>query len=234
MRTFKEFLCERERIDEAARRSLKRNLDKWATGINRPVAIITAFQGGSDPESRLVANRIANRSLVDDIKQAGLSFYPVKGAGQEIRKLLWKIPYVVASEEESFVVQPRSAEMAEEQFVAVIQQLLGKYNQYAAAVKLPSTPQAFLLQQDGTKQDIGAGAGPRTNQDAYYTQLRAGKRADDLMTSPWEREGEPNPIKRAVNWLRGDPRLNRPTDKKPGQRFTIKNPGPQAHIEGNV
>src|ERR1700722_13881108 len=113
MRHFKDFLDERERIDEAARRSRGRSQSKWGQDIDRPVAILTAFEHGSSPLSRLVANRAANAKLVRDFKANGLSFYPVKGMGQEtVRYLKGLISFRAPSEEESFVVQPIDREMS--------------------------------------------------------------------------------------------------------------------------
>src|ERR1022692_1940832 len=100
----------------AARSSLQRNLSKWSGNISHSVAIITAFQNGSVPLSVLVANRKLNKNMLVDVKQMGLSFYPVKGAGQEEKEKDDGSKFIMSSEEESFVVQPRE-EMTEEQFV---------------------------------------------------------------------------------------------------------------------
>src|SRR5260370_1731348 len=163
----------------AARDSFSRSMGKFEPQtVNRPVAAITAFQGRpmrdargrriTNPVAQRASNRKANRELIEDLKSLNLSFYPVKGAGQERHWLFGLIPYVVPSQEESFIVQPRGA-MPEATFIPAIQSLLRKYGQFAAAMKLPSTPHAFLLQQDGSRQYMGALARPRTAPDDYYT-----------------------------------------------------------------
>lgn len=227
MTNFKEFLNEQERIEEmAARRSMGRSMGKWRGKIERPVAIVTAFQDGSRPLSRLVANRAANRKMVEDFKAKGLSFYPVHGMGQEEEKyLMGLIRLRKPTEEESFVVQPIE-EMMEEEFVAIVQSLLVKYNQFMAAMKLPSTPQAFLLKADGKRENIGSGADEREGED-YFTQLHGGPRAADSQLSPYELTGEKNPVKKAMNWWKGRSDMNSPADRsKIGQRFSIKDPKP--------
>jgi hypothetical protein len=229
MANFKEFLNEQERIEEmAARRSRNRNLNKWRGKIERPVSILTAFEKGSRPLSRLVANRAANAEMVKDFKLHGLSFYPVHGMGQEEVKYLWGlIRGQNPSEEESFVVQPIADDMPENDFVAIVQSLLAKYNQFVAAMKLPSTPQAFLLHADGQRDNIGSGADDRAGED-FFTQLHGGPRATDSQLSPYELTGERNPIKRFINWWKGRSDMNRPVDRsKIGQRFSIKDPKPE-------
>jgi len=210
----------------AARRSLKRSMGKFAPQVvEKPVAILTAFRG----EVPVADNRRANTRLADDLKRLNLGFYPVIGAGQEERRWLFGLfRYVVPSREESFVVQPR-ADMTEGAFVSVIQGLLQGYGQFAAMMKVPSSPQAFLLYSDGGREDTGSGVGPATAQDNYYTQLKGGPRADASMLRPWEIQGERNPLKRFINWRNGRSFMNHPADRaKIGQRFSIKNlPQPQ-------
>src|SRR5205823_2309744 len=68
----------------AARSSLPRTMRKLQSAT-KPVAIITAFQGGSirdatgrkitDPAARLAHNRRTNATLIQDLKKRGLSFY---------------------------------------------------------------------------------------------------------------------------------------------------------------
>ena len=226
MRNFKDFFDERERMNEAARRSRSRNQSKWRQDIDRPVAILTAFEKGSRPLSRLVANRAANAKLVQDFKASGLSFFPVKGMGQEeVKYLRGLITFRAPSEEESFVVQPIDAGMSEREFISIVQAMLATYNQFAAAVKLPSTPQAFLLQPNGERSNIGAGVGDRSPQDDYFTQLRGGPRAPDSQLSPYEIRGDRNPVKKVINWWRDRSDMNRPAARsKIGQRFSIKEP----------
>lgn len=210
----------------AARRSFHRSLRKFEPRIvNKPVVILTAFQG----EASLADNRKANAELMGDLKRLDLGFYPVKGAGQEERRWLFGLlRYVMPSSEESFVVQPR-ADITEEAFVSMIQGLLQKYDQFAAMVKLPSSPQAFLLYLDGSWENKGSGATPTTVQDDYYTQLKGGPRAEASMLRPWEIRGERNPFQRFINWRHGRSFMNYPADRaKIGQRFSIKNlPQPQ-------
>jgi hypothetical protein len=226
MRHFKNFFAAHEQIDEAARRSRSRNQSKWDQGIDRPVAVLTAFEAGSRPLTRLVANRAANEKLVQDFKANGLSFFPVRGMGQEEVKYLWGlITFRTPSEEESFVVQPIDGTMTEQAFISIVQAMLARYNQFAAAVRLPSTPQAFLLEPSGKRSNIGTGVGGRSPKDDYFTQLCGGPRAPDAQLSPYEIRGEGNPINKAINWWRGRTDMNRPADRiKIGQRFSIKDP----------
>ena len=224
MVNFKAFFDAHEQIDEAARRSRSRNQSKWGQGIDRPVAILTAFEQGNRPLSRLVANRAANAGLVQDFKANGLSFYPVKGMGQEEVKYLWGlISFRAPSEEEAFVVQPIDGTMSQQAFLSIVQAMLATYNQFAAAVKLPSTPHAFLLEPNGKRSNIGAGVGERSSQDDYFTQLGGGPRASVAQLSPYEIRGERNSINKVINWWRDRSDLNRPADRsKIGQRFSIK------------
>jgi hypothetical protein len=213
----------------AARRSFHRSLGKFEPlVVDRPVAIMTAWRG----EVPLAENRKANAHLVADLKRSNLGFYPVKGAGQEERSWLFGLfRYVVPSSEESFVVQPR-ADLAEEAFVSVIQDLLREYGQFAAMLKLPSSPQAFLLYSDGSREGTGSRAGPSTTRDGYFTQLIGGPRAHSSMLRPWEIQGERNLFKRFINWWHGCSFMNHPADRtKIGQRFSIKNL-PQSHASG--
>lgn len=218
----------------AARRSFARTMGKFQSQtVGKPVAILTAFQGGTmrdatglkitDPKVRLAHNRQMNSDLVEDLKRLNLSFYPVNGAGQEERQVLFGLfKYIVPSREESFVVQPRD-DMPETSFVPEIKNLLQKYRQFAALVKVPSKPQAFLLRSDGRREDKGSEVRPRTLRDAYYTQLKAGPRADPAMLSPWEFQGERNPVKRLINRMGGRSAMNQPADRfKIGRRFAIK------------
>lgn len=229
MGNFKTFLAEQELAEMAACRSRNRSQSKWGTGIIRPVAILTAFEGGSRPLDRLVRNRAANADLVQDFKRHGLSFYPVHGMGQEEVRYLWgRIRFPAPSEEESFVVQPIRKDMAEADFISAITGMLQAYNQFAAAVKLPSDPQAFLLHPNGTRTPIGSGVGDRTPADDCFTQLHGGPRAPDAQLSPYELTGETNPLRRVVNWLRGRSDMNQPANRgKIGQRFSIKDPPPE-------
>lgn len=204
----------------AARRSLARSMGKFEPQTTKPVAILTAFRA----DRNLADNRAANAELVIDLKQLNLGFYPVQGMGQEDFPALFGLAQVVQpSSEESFVVQPRG-KMTEDAFEKAIQDLMQKYWQYGAMMKLPSTPQAFLLRtSDGGRENKASEVGPRTPQDDYWTQLKAGPRADARMLSPWEIQGERNPVRRVVNWWTGHSEMNRPADRsKIGRRFSIR------------
>ena len=204
----------------AARRSFARSLSKFRLQATKPVAILTAFRA----ERSLADNRAANVELARDMQHLNLSFYPVQGRGQEdIPAVFGLVRVVQPASEESFVVQPRG-EMTEEAFEATIRGLLRKYGQYGAMMKLPSMPQSFLLRtSDGGRENKGSEVGSRTPKDAYYTQLKAGPRADSSMLSPWELRGERNPIKRVLNWWTGRSAMNRPADRsRIGRRFSIR------------
>jgi hypothetical protein len=108
----------------------------------------------------------------------------------------------------------------------VIQGLLQQYGQFAAMMKVPSSPQAFLLYSDGDREDKGSSVAPKT-QDDYYTQLKGGPRADASMLRPWEIQGERNPLEQFINWRSGRSFMNYPVDRaKIGQRFSLKKPPP--------
>ncbi len=203
----------------AARRSFARSIGKFQPQKTKPVAMLTAFRG----ERSLADNRAANALLAAELQQLNLGFYPVIGMGQEdVPALFGLLRVVVPSSEESLVVQPRG-EMQEEEFEAIIRNLLRKYGQYGAMVKLPSRPQVFLLRSDGGRENKGSEVGARTPKDDYYSQLKSGPRADASMLSPWEIRGERNPIKRFINWWSGRSAMNRPTNRsKIGQRFSIR------------
>lgn len=195
-------------------------MGKFKPQMTKPVAILTAFRA----ERNLADNRAANAELAKDLQRLNLSFYPVQGMGQEDFPALFGLVQVVQpSSEESFVVQPRG-EMAEDALEATIIGLLRKYEQYGAMMKLPGTPQAFLLRtSDGGRDYKGSEVGSRTPQDNYYTQLKAGPRADSSMLSSWEIRGERNPVKRILNWWVGRSEMNKPVDRsKIGRRFSIR------------
>jgi hypothetical protein len=209
------------RLEEmAARRSFAHSMGKWQQPVDKPIAILTAFRA----DQILANNRARNVALANDMQQLDLGFYPLLGRGQEDFPALFGLVRVVQpSSEESFVVQPQG-EMSEEVFEATIRGLLQKYEQYGAIMKLPSTPQAFLLRTaDGSREYKGSEVGATTPKDDYYSQLRAGPRADTSMLSPWEIRGERNPIKRVLNWWGGRSEMNRPVDRtKIGRRFSVR------------
>jgi hypothetical protein len=137
------------------------------------------------------------------------------------------------SEEESYIIQPRG-EAREEDFLSVVHHLLVRYNQYAAAVRVPSEPMAFLLLQDGEHIPLGTSAETRQPGEPYFTALIKGPRADDGMLDPWEIHGERNPFRRFLNWVRGRTDMNRPRHERGGRRFVIKNPEPIPRGKGDV
>ena len=224
-----------EELNEVARGSLWRNLTKWGAGnpqrmVAKPVAAVTAFRGllfdasGRpilDPVQKLRINRQRNEQLKADLTRLGLGYYPVKGAGQEEKSILgfaWTTP----TEEESFIVQPR-AEMPEDGFVEIIRQLIERYEQDVAAVKVPSSRAAFLLKKDGTKEEpLGHTAGPRRSGEEYYSVKIKGPRASDSMLEPWELHGEKNPFRRWFNRMRGRSDLNQPRTERGGRRYAIR------------
>lgn len=233
-------------LAETARASLWRNLTKWGADdpqgrTTKPVALLTAFVeqptdvSGHAPQAaamRLRLNRDRNRRLRANLATAGLSFVPVLGAGQSQRQLLG-FPYVAATEEESFVVQPRGV-MPEDQFLVEVGQILADYGQYAAAVKLPGDPMAFLLLQDGRRIPLGTIAVPRQPGEPFYTALTKGPRASGAMLDPWEQHGERSLVRRLINWFRGRADMNRPRVERGGQRFVIRNPAPRPRSSSDV
>jgi hypothetical protein len=229
-------------LNEVARRSLWRNLSKWGAGgqIAKPVALLTAFietpkdAEGIAPSGRTEKTRLnhtRNELLRNDLTKLGLGYYPVVGVGQSRRRLLG-FPYIAPSEEESFVVQPRG-KIEELDFLNAVRQLLVQYDQYAAAVCIPSDPMAFLLLQDGDHIPLGTSAEPRQPGEPYYTALTKGPRADDAMLDPWELRGERNPFRRVINWLRERSDMNRPRQDRGGRRFVIKHPEPIPRERGS-
>ncbi len=232
--SFKEYVARRELAEMeqggmfnemAARRSFARSIGKFQPQLaDKPVAILTAFRG----DASLVDNQTANAKLVDDLKKMNLSFYPVKGAGQEERKWLFGLfRWIEPTYEDSFVVQPRG-DMLDKDFEAVIRGLVQKYGQYGAAVKLPSEAHAFIVRPQGRGSNLGSNVGPTTTTDDYYTQLRGGARADQTMLRPWEVQGEQNHVRRFINWLAGRSFMNYPADQtKIGRRFSIRPDQPE-------
>lgn len=179
-------------------------------------------------------NGTANTKLAANIQRRGLSHYPVIGAGQEMSALgIWTV-----NKELSFIVQP-VGQMAEVDFLNHLRELLYNptnepgvgpftHTQYAAIVKLPSNPQAFLLQHpDGqtptapqsynTLRPLGDTVEPRLNHEPYYTQMKYGPRAEPAMMDLLDQPGDV-----------GNPRpgTGKPGAGLPGQRFTIKDTQP--------
>ncbi|MGH7169842.1 MAG: hypothetical protein ACRELG_06150 [Gemmataceae bacterium] len=232
--SFREYIVQRE-LNEVARSSLWHNLSKWGAGgqITKPVALLTAFveeprdaegEVPVDPLQKRRLNRGRNEALKRELAHLGMSHYSVIGAGQSQRRFVG-FPYISPSAEESFVVQSRG-EMQEEDFLDALQQLLVQYNQYAAAVKIPSNPMAFLFLQNGERILLGISAETRRPGEPYYTALTKGPRADDGMLDSWELHGERNPFRRMINWFHGRSDMNRPRQQRGGRRFVIKNPEP--------
>jgi hypothetical protein len=204
----------------AARRSFARTLAKFKPQATTAVAILTAFRG----ERTLAENRMANAQLANELQELNLSYYPVIGMGQEdIPAFFGLLQLVVPTSEESFIVQPRGV-IPVEIFEATILDVVKKYGQFGAMMKLPNLAQAFLLRSsDGVRENKGSEVGERSATDDYYTQLKQGARAHAGMLSSWEIRGERNPLKRILNWWGGRTSLNRPADrKKIGRRFSIR------------
>ena len=143
------------------------------------------------------------------------------------------VSYIAASEEESFVIQFRG-EVWEEDSLSVVRQLLVRYDQYAAAVRVRSEPLAFLLLQNGEQIPLGTSAEPRQPGEPYYTALIKGARADDGMLDSWEIHGERNPFRQFINWVRGRSDMNQPRQERGGRRFVIRNPEPIPRGEPDV
>jgi hypothetical protein len=198
-------------------------MDKFAQAdVSKPVAILTAWRGELDkpyPDmERRKRNDGANEKLKRNLKQRGLSYYPVIGAGQEERDGVR-----ITNKENSLLVQP-VGEMDNEAFLAHIKELL--YNptgepggerlaQWGAAVKLPGDEQTHLLHSHGDvgrnpsdyNQNfaIGNSAKLRTADDPNYTQMKYGPRATPEMLDATDKPTDVGNIK-----------------GQPGRRFTIK------------
>jgi hypothetical protein len=216
-----------------ARSSLWRNLAKWGAGnpqglVAKPVAAISAFRNRlldadgkpiNDPLRKRRINRTRNERLKADLVRLGFGFYPVKGAGQEVRTFLG-FSWIVPTEEESLIVQAR-ADTREASFLEIVRQLLEQYQQDVAIVKVPSTPVAFLLSANGDRTPWGRGVRPRRRGDEFYTVKIKGPRASDSMLEAWELYGERMFFRRLTNWLRGRSDMNRPRMQRGGRRYTI-------------
>lgn len=176
----------------SARRSFWRTISKFvqdgSISTKKPIAILTAFRQEYD----LHTNRKANKRLEGLLRQYGLSFYPIIGAGQE------PDGEKPIADEESYVIQPIS-EVPEEKFLDTVRSLLlnptgeGSHTQWGAVVKLPSQPEAFLLHHnspDGPSHHsdyshhspLGM---PRIakKSDQNFTQMLKGPRLDATMQS---------------------------------------------------
>jgi len=223
---FKEYLQLQEM---AARKSLARSLEKWMDNIDKPVAVLTAFRSEHDLET----NRKRNEELVKDLTAAGLSHYPVTGQGQEIKRWAFLFRVIEPTKEESFVVQPRG-EMSDTVFVSTIQGLMNTYNQDFVAMKLPSSPDAFLLGRNGNREPLGRSAHPRREENPFYSELLKGVRTPPEQMSGWERTGERSLVRRFINWLRGRSHMNHPVpaDERGGRRFVVGD-APK-HPQGNA
>ena len=210
-------------MEMAARRSFGRTMDKFAQAdVSKPVAILTAWRGELDkpyPDiERRQRNDANNEKLKHNLKQRGLSFYPVVGAGQEVLN-----GALTTNKENSLLVQP-IGEMDNEDFIAHIKELLynptgdpggEKIAQWGAAVKLPGDEQTYLLNSHNAaakspadykqKDPTGNTVGVRTKTDKYYTQMKYGPRATPGMLDATDKPTDVGNIK-----------------GQPGRRFTIK------------
>lgn len=232
--SFKQWMTLREMV---GRRSFDHTMGKFTPlAVDKPVATLTAWRSTLsdannqpyDEPTRRRLNAEANQALMANIRRRGLSFYPVVGAGEEADKQ----GQLSINKEMSFVVQP-IGDMSEQQFLQEIKELLynptgetdvqkfgtGPYphTQLGAVVKLPSRPQAFVVQHDDKIQptgthdysvevDIGDSALPRNPAtDNVYTQMLFGPRAPASMKDPQDKPDD-------VGNLGGEP----------GRRFRIK------------
>ena len=175
----------------ASRRSLLRTMLKFIDA-SKPAAILTAFRGKLFDDGKLLGekerlkrNRQANRHLQINLKQRKLSYFPVKGVGQEEDEF----GGITHTNEESFVVQPIE-NMDEQQFLDHIREILfdpigdPQHRQWGAVVKLPSLENGFLLHQTekGANSpsdytgvtEIGT-ARPATPDDIYKTRVASDK-----------------------------------------------------------
>ncbi|HVC97254.1 MAG TPA: hypothetical protein VND64_26475 [Pirellulales bacterium] len=157
-----------------------------------------------------------------DLASMGLSYYAVSGSGQERKRFFLVLKLIEASNEESFVVQPRS-EMDESIFRRNLLMLINKYDQDFAAVKLPSGSAALLLFRNDDVSPLGDTASPRKPDDPFYSELRKGPRTSIGQLSTWESRGERNVFAILGNWVRGRADLNQaiPAEQRGGRRFTI-------------
>jgi hypothetical protein len=224
MESFKHWL---NLSEMSARQSFSRTMGKFEQEkADRLYAIMTAWRGelkdsagNPVPEPvRIKMNDEANRKLMQQLSDRGLSFYPVIGAGQEE-----KGGKVSMAKERSFVISPRHKEMKETEFLNHIRELLYNptgeggpgpfpHTQYGATVKLPSKDKAMILHYpDGTTpasprdyinmDPIGSSAVVR-REEPFYTQMAQGPR---MMPQP------PDPLDRPED-IGGLP---------PGRRFTV-------------
>lgn len=178
---------------EASRKSLVRSMGKYIHGkFDRPVATLTAFRGDLtnpktgeplDDSEALKQNLNANRQLEKKLSQKGLSYYPVKGIGEE-EDPNGGIKSVV---ELSYVVSPRNKSMKEKEFENHIRELLfsswnPRHRQWGALIKFTNHGESFMLHvpdggakspDDYIMSAMGDGARLRTTQP-FYTQMSRG------------------------------------------------------------
>ena len=150
-------------LDEAANRSMAR-LYNHINNDEKGVIILTAFRHEND----LKTNRQLNVSLSSDIRSLGWGYTPVIGGfvekgegGKDVH----------VQEESLFVTVGLSDP---KQIMSKVLDLLKKYQQQAALVKLPGESVAFLLWDNGTTTPAGQWHADPKQMAQYYTQMRNG------------------------------------------------------------
>jgi hypothetical protein len=149
-------------ITEAAQRSMARLYGQIANN-EKTVIILTAFRHEND----LKTNRQLNVSLGADLRKLGWGYTPVMGGFVE-KGEGGKDVHV---QEESLFV---NATGDPGQVVSTVHELLKKYQQQAALVKLPDDPVAVLLWDDGHTTPAGQWHADPQQMAQYYTQMRSG------------------------------------------------------------
>lgn len=150
-------------IEEAAKSSMSRLFHHMQS--EKPIVIITGFRH----EQNLRQNRGSNVSLAADIRKLGWGYTPVVGGFVEKDQ---EGNDVHVQEESLFV----NADGDSKHVLTLIQNLLKKYNQEAALVKLPEDPVAVLLWSDGRTTPAGEWKADPDLMATYYTRMRSGAR----------------------------------------------------------
>lgn len=110
-----------------------------ATQNDYPIAMLTAFRKTDENGKlyKLIENRMRNKKLMLDLKALGYSYIPMEGHYVEG----YKTENAQDLTEESFFVIGKD----KEDFEKNIFELGKKYNQESVMLKLPDSPDAFLL-----------------------------------------------------------------------------------------
>ena len=152
-------------LDEAAGRSLGKLFTKIQVSSN-PLVIITAFRN----ERSLSDNRNLNRQLAADIRQLGWGYTPVLGGFLEKVDSEGQQKEIRVHEESFFV----NATGSPQQVMSQVVNLLNKYQQEAALIKLPDNDQVLLLSANGATMPIGIWHADPQLMATYYTRMRKG------------------------------------------------------------